>query len=206
MYYTANCQFFETEIANITNENYQAFVKHYLTHYTPNYFWKIGASSTGKFHPAFSQGVGGLVRHTKAVSIFCEELLRMSQWAYMTDDRKDLARVACILHDTCKYGVHDEMEKENYKFHATAAAFRVKDAWQELFDEEAPYELVQAIRSHMGQWSTEKDDRPFTPIDRLVHMADYIASRNFIDIPSISEEWDNANDTESFYNEANLPF
>jgi hypothetical protein len=41
----------------------------------------------------------------------------------------------------------------------------------------------------MGQWSTEKEDRPFTSVDRCVHMADYIASRNFIDIPSIHDEY-----------------
>ena len=40
----------------------------------------------------------------------------------------------------------------------------------------------------MGQWS-EKEDRPFTNIDRCVHMADYMASRNFIDIPQIIEEY-----------------
>ena len=33
-------------------------------------------------------------------------------------------------------------------------------------------------------------DRPFTNIDRCVHMADYMASRNFIDIPQVSEEYD----------------
>jgi hypothetical protein len=41
----------------------------------------------------------------------------------------------------------------------------------------------------MGQWSTEKEDRPFTNIDRCVHMADYMASRSFIDIPQITMEW-----------------
>jgi hypothetical protein len=42
----------------------------------------------------------------------------------------------------------------------------------------------------MGQWSTEKEDRPFTAVDRCVHMADYMASRSFIDIPSIMDEYD----------------
>ena len=30
---------------------------------------------------------------------------------------------------------------------------------------------------------------PFTDIDRLVHLADYIASRNFIDIPEITSDY-----------------
>ena len=56
--------------------------------------------------------------------------------------------------------------------------------------ETAPSEFfLSAIRCHMGQWS-EKEDRPFTNIDRCVHMADYMASRNFIDIPQIVEEYD----------------
>jgi hypothetical protein len=41
----------------------------------------------------------------------------------------------------------------------------------------------------MGQWTEDKDERPFTSVDRCVHMADYMASRNFIDIPSIAEEY-----------------
>jgi hypothetical protein len=41
----------------------------------------------------------------------------------------------------------------------------------------------------MGQWSTDKDDRPFTSVDRCVHIADYMASRSFIDIPQITEEY-----------------
>ena len=42
----------------------------------------------------------------------------------------------------------------------------------------------------MGQWTPEKEDRPFTSLDRCVHMADYMASRSFIDIPLIMEEYE----------------
>ena len=30
----------------------------------PSYFWSVGASSTGKHHPEFSSGDGGLARHS----------------------------------------------------------------------------------------------------------------------------------------------
>ena len=33
-------------------------------------FFEDGASSTGKYHPAYAQGKGGLVRHTKAAVYF----------------------------------------------------------------------------------------------------------------------------------------
>ena len=124
----------------------------------------------------------------------------MSQWAYMKDEYKDLARVACICHDTAKYGLED-FDKEEYPNHAANAAKLVDSAWREYFDEPAPFLLTQAIKSHMGQWSTDREDRPFTNIDRLVHLADYIASRNFIDIPEITSDYNS-----TFSNEEDLPF
>lgn len=182
-------QFFDHEIEFIQSEDLRSFVRFYFDCRVPDYFWTIGASSSGKFHPAMSQGEGGLVRHTKAVAWFCEELLRMSQWAYLTDERKDYARVACLLHDTAKYGVYAEINKDDYPRHGSIAANCVEHAWPVFFEEDCPYELTHAILSHMGQWTTDKADRPFTPIDRLVHMADYVASRSFIDIPAINADY-----------------
>ena len=180
-------KYFEREINLIQNEDYRMFVAYYLKHYCPNYFWKIGASSSGKYHPQFSQGKGGLVRHTKAVVMFAEELLRMSSYIYMSEEYKDYVIMACILHDTCKYG-SDTFEKEKYKYHAMLASVNVANCWEEYFEEQAPVFFTNAIKTHMGQWS-EREDRPFTNIDRCVHMADYMASRNFIDIPQVSKEW-----------------
>ena len=182
-----NSKFFEREINLIQSEDYRMFIKWYLDNKCPSYFWEIGASSSGKYHPSFSQGVGGLVRHTKAVVMFAEELLRMSSYMYMSDEHKDFVIMACILHDTCKYGIV-EYSKEDYKDHAKNASILVKVAWKEYFGELPSEFFLSAIRCHMGQWS-EREDRPFTNIDRCVHMADYMASRSFIDIPQIGEEW-----------------
>lgn len=184
-------EYFKNEIENIKNEDYRKFVKWYLDERTPKYFYEIGASASGKFHPQFSQGYGGLVRHTKAVSMFAEELLRMSSYAYLDENYIDYIRIACILHDTCKYGI-DEFDKTEYKNHAPNASYNVANAWFEFFGINAPQYLLDAIRTHMGQWS-EKENRPFTSIDRCVHMADYMASRPFIDIPQITKDWENVN-------------
>jgi hypothetical protein len=43
----------------------------------------------------------------------------------------------------------------------------------------------------MGQWGKPK---MMTSVDRCVHQADYIASRNFFDIPQITEEWQTAHE------------
>ena len=181
-------KYFEREIELIQSEDYRMFIRNYLDEYVPDYFWEIGASSSGKYHPQFSQGEGGLVRHTKAVVMFAEELLRMSSYMYMSEEFKDYVIMACILHDTCKYG-SDTFDKEKYKYHAMLASVNVANCWEEYFEEQAPVFFTNAIKTHMGQWS-EKEDRPFTNIDRCVHMADYMASRNFIDIPQITEEYE----------------
>ena len=196
-------EFFSREIEFIQSEDLRDFVRWFFDEKVGAWFWKSGASASGKYHPEFTKGEGGLVRHTRAVAMVCEELLRMSTYAYMKDTYKDYARVACLLHDTCKYGVGNNEDKNCYKSHGAIAADRVNFAWGEFgFDGNAPELLLMAIRSHMGQWVEERDDRPFTNIDRLVHMADYIASRSFFDIPQISidynvdkELWDAENST-----------
>lgn len=197
-----NSKHFEREINLIINEDLRMAVKCYMDEAVPEYFWTDGASSSGKYHPQFAQDRGGLVRHTKAVVMFAEELLRMSTYAYMKEEYKDYVIAACILHDTCKYGT-GEFNKAEYKNHAKNAA----DAFQSYCWVNIPYApsefLLNAIAAHMGQWSTEKEDRPFTNIDRCVHMADYMASRSFIDIPGIVEEWERV---EAELNEDDLPF
>lgn len=185
-----NIKHFERELNLIVNEDLRMAVKSYLEEETPDYFWTDGASSSGKYHPSFSQGCGGLVRHTKAVVMFAEELLRMSSYAYMREEYKDYVIAACLLHDTKKYGFTNEIDKSEYKNHAVNASKAFADYAEQVMDYKPHFLLLNAISSHMGQWSTEKEDRPFTSVDRCVHLADYIASRPFIDIPIITDEWD----------------
>lgn len=178
---------FEKELALIKNGKLREVVTSYLKEATPNYFWTDGASSSGKYHPQFSQGVGGLVRHTKAVVMFAEELLRLNTYAYMKDEYKDYVIAACLIHDTCKYGMSDEMDKSEYKNHAENAAQNFLDYCDCEYTPSIL--LLNAVKAHMGQWSTNADDRPFTNIDRCVHLADYLASRSFIDIPLITADY-----------------
>lgn len=185
-----NVAHFEKVVKFIVDEDLQAFVLNYLEEYTPDYFWTDGASSSGKYHPAFAQGNGGLVRHTIAGAILLEEVLRMSPYCYLTDEHKDFCRVGILLHDTRKYGPNHRPNKEAYKMHAPNAAMAVADYWNRFFGgAHAPEWLLSAIRAHMGQWS-EKEHRPMTNLDRAVHTADYWASRSMIDIPGIMEEWE----------------
>ena len=111
----------------------------------------------------------------------------------LPEEYKDYARVAILLHDCAKYGNDNELDKEAYPQHGAICAEMVENFWHEAYESmygKLPDFIPMAIRSHMGQWVTDRKDRPFTAIDQLVHYADYISSRNFIDIPSITAKYE----------------
>lgn len=62
-------EIFENELNLIKNVDLRKLVELSLQS-APDYFFTIPASSTGKYHPQYALGEGGLVRHTKTNS--CE--------------------------------------------------------------------------------------------------------------------------------------
>ena len=63
---------FEKELELIHNDQIRNTTSKILCH-MPAWFMKEGASSTGKYHPQYAQGEGGLYRHTcAAVKIFAD--------------------------------------------------------------------------------------------------------------------------------------
>ena len=71
----------------------------------PDYFYEIPASSTGKYHPEFSLGDKGLVRHTKAAVRIAIELFNDSALNNFNSHEKDLIIFALTIHDGLKCGV-----------------------------------------------------------------------------------------------------
>ena len=57
-------EIFNKEYTYIKNKKYIDNLK-IMIELLPDYFFNVPASSTGKYHPEFSLGDGGLVRHTK---------------------------------------------------------------------------------------------------------------------------------------------
>lgn len=175
---------FTKEASFIQNETLRNAVMEYMNTSVPSYFFHVGASSTGKHHPKFSQGEGGLVRHTKAVVMILNELLTLEENAAMPQEEKDCAFAAAIVHDTCKYGMGEEMNYDHFAEHAENAARN----WEKFCASKSLVFstcLTKAVRGHMGQWSTNEADKPTTKVDKVVHLADYLASRSFLDIPNL---------------------
>ncbi len=112
----------------------------------PNYFYVIPASSTGKYHPDFSLGNGGLVRHVKVATRLMKELLDNPCYTKnYTNEEKDLMLMSIIIHDGLKDGVEDfDYEKEKKYLDQKNKLWEEKN---KLIEEEANLdEINQKIR------------------------------------------------------------
>lgn len=154
----------------------------------PDYFFEVPAASTGKYHPAYAAGEGGLLRHTKgAVRIAVEILSDPSTGDKYTSDEKDMMIMALILHDGLKSG----MPKEKYtRFdHPILMADYIMDNEEVLGLEVEEIEFIcDAIKTHMGSWTTDYNgvevlEKPKTKYQNFVHLCDFLASRKCLLIP-----------------------
>ena len=69
----------------------------------PDYFWDVGASSTGRYHPQYALGDLGLARHTCALVRFLNHIFAVKCFGEnFTQREKDLMRVAGMMHDSRK--------------------------------------------------------------------------------------------------------
>ena len=165
----------------------------------PSYFWTEAASSTGKYHPEFSNGKGGLARHSLMTYRWLDELLRDNPNDF-SECRPSLV-LAALFHDCCKRGENDDGKGEHTAFeHPTFAAKFVMDKSSKFLDENRDFleqtaedeesfkedvsMAVSCILTHMGKWTRSKHSEhirqaPRTPQEYIVHLADYCASRKY---------------------------
>lgn len=176
----------KTEINYIKNQKYQDNLK-ILIEMLPDYFFKVAASSTGKYHPSFSLGDGGLLRHTKAVAKIALEFYNdESITGCFNDSEKDLMMVGLILHDGLKHGI-DYSEYVVFEHPLIMSNF-IKENKDKLTLTENEIEfLVNVISSHMGPWTVDYKGndvlpKPINKYQKFVHMCDYLASRKFLNI------------------------
>lgn len=143
----------------------------------PDYFWTIPASSSGKYHPSFAQGKGGLVRHTEMAFLIAKELCTTYE---LTPINESIALSAVLLHDSFKYGkTYDKKEYRNHSYLPKQYLFHV-----EGLNDETKEIIFKCIGSHMGtmksgKWNPKKEV-PTTILEQIVHLSDYIASRKFM--------------------------
>ncbi len=178
---------FKTEINYVKSESNRKDLKT-LIKLLPDYFFEIPASSTGKYHPSFSLGNGGLVRHTKvAVRIAYELLNNETVGVKFSDQDKDLIIMALTLHDGLKSGKeHSQYTKFDHPLLVSQFIMENKDKLSLEIDDIR--KMCSMIESHMGQWTYDSYNqkevlpKPRTAEQRFVHMCDFLASRKFLDV------------------------
>ena len=178
---------FKTEINYVKNEANRKDLKT-LIKLLPDYFFEIPASSTGKYHPEYALGKGGLLRHTKAAVRIAYELLGDECIGNKyTADEKDLMIMALILHDGLKSGY--DHEKYTRFDHPILMADYIMDNEEKLGLEVEEIEFLgDVIKTHMGPWTKDYNgvevlEKPKTKYQNFVHMCDFLASRKCLLVP-----------------------
>lgn len=151
----------------------------------PEYIWHVGASSTGKYHPVYSLGEGGLMRHQMAVVRFLNFFFELEQYnSKLTSREMDLMRLAGLMHDGRKSGSQEDYQKSKYtKFdHPLQMADVIRSYDGQYLNHDEIEMVAEAISKHMGAWNTDKKSstvlpKPNDKFSRMLHTADYLASR-----------------------------
>lgn len=187
----------EPILATITNEDIRNFA-FILMNDLPQYIWEVPASSTGKYHPQYSLGQGGLMRHQIAVVRFLNFFFELEQYQTVFTDREmDLMRIAGLIHDGRKSGSQADYERSKYtKFDHPIQMADVVRTFTGKYLSEAEIEFIaNCIESHMGQFNTDRKSsvvlpKPTNTYQQLIHLADYLASRKSLtmdfDMPTVT--------------------
>ena len=154
----------------------------------PDYFFEVTSSSTGKYHPAYALGKGGLLRHTRAGVRIAVELFRMEMFNYFGEEGKDLIISSLILHDGRKLG--NIQGKHTVTEHPLVQTFSMKAnlPLMSILPKEQFEIICENIDSHMGAWNTaprskkEIMPKPKGKMQNFIHLVDYIASRRCLEM------------------------
>ena len=168
----------------VKDETLNAFVRETLIN-LPEYFWEVAASSTGKYHPSYVLGTGGLARHTIAAAKIAIMLFDMHPTLF-TPVERDCIVIALLLHDGLKHG----LVKSKYTavdhpvimatWLETLTGFQVLPEAQKIL-------IHDGILTHMGRWNFDYREKkilmplPETTTQRFIHMCDYLASRKCLE-------------------------
>ena len=176
----------KTELNYIKNDRIRKSAETFVN-MLPDYFFTVAASSTGKYHPEFASGEGGLVRHSKAAAYILNEIISTKTFGDdFTSDEKDLLRFAILVHDGFKHGLTEEPYTKHEHPLICATCIRSAKDKMELSDDEIEY-VASAIESHMGEWNKSNYSDielaiPTSNAQKLVHLADLLSSKKVLDI------------------------
>lgn len=176
-------QLFANELNDIKNDLLREFAIQLLLN-AQDYFFVVPASSSGKYHPCFARGEGGLVKHTRCVVFYAE--CNAESFNFSQHD-KDLIIISALAHDIKKQG-NDNNGKHTVWEHPELAhdfILEMQTKYPHLISIDDAKIIANAVLCHMGKWAHNKEfvktrkqyPMPNTLFEYALQSADYIASR-----------------------------
>lgn len=180
---------FDDELSLIKNKEINSIVKEALEK-APEVVWDRPASSTMKYHPLNENGgIETVYQHTQRVVAMAATLLSNpvcvgeADNGGLSEEDRDILIASAILHDSCKYGLDDPAREKYTKFEHPILVSQL------LPSDNGGYwdRICKTVASHSGSWNTSKYSDvklplPETLAEKLLHEADYLASRKNIQI------------------------
>ena len=176
---------FINEIGDIKDANLKEFAAELIAN-ADDYFFVVPASSSGKYHPPFDLGDGGLVRHTRVVAYIAKSL---AESYCFSDYDTDCLIVAALAHDIKKQGRGDTGHTV-WEHPELARDYIIETYNKQSFgiSEDVIHKIANAVYSHMGKWGNDPRfckgntplPMPVTEFEKALQAADYVASRKEI--------------------------
>lgn len=178
---------FINELNYIKDNNLNAFARELIAN-AEDYFFTVPASSSGKYHPQFSLGIGGLVRHTRCVAYFA---MGAGESYNFDQHTTDLLVIAALAHDIKKQGhISNGHTVREHPLYGADYVIEMQSKFPNFITKEDAEKIAGAIRSHMGKWEGTREwvkdttkelfPMPKDGFEQALQMADYVASRKYI--------------------------
>jgi uncharacterized protein (DUF3820 family) len=178
---------FINELNYIKDDNLNAFARELIAN-AEDYFFTVPASSSGKYHPQFSLGVGGLVRHTRCVAYFA---MGAGESYNFDQHTTDLLVIAALAHDIKKQGhISNGHTVREHPLYGADYVIEMQNKFPNFITKEDAEKIAGAVRSHMGKWEGTREwvkdttkelfPMPKDGFEQALQMADYVASRKYI--------------------------
>lgn len=178
---------FINELNYIKDNNLNAFARELIAN-AEDYFFTVPASSSGKYHPQFSLGVGGLVRHTRCVAYFA---MSAGESYNFDQHTTDLLVIAALAHDIKKQGhISNGHTVREHPLYGADYVIEMQNKFPNFITKEDAEKIAGAVRSHMGKWEGTREwvkdttkelfPMPKDGFEQALQMADYVASRKYI--------------------------
>lgn len=165
-------------IEQINNDKIKLFVIAVLNSLDDS-FYKMPASTSGKYHHQDSLGEGGLIRHIQRAAYFGKLLIDSERWD--ADNIKgDILLAAILLHDIGKKEKYAEYKE--YYDHPIVAA-KMLDSFKGMVPEKVFLLIRNCVLRHMGPFGPKSVSiENCNILEKYTYIADFYSSRKEVDI------------------------